>query len=231
MLTSYQPFKTLPVLLIAFVIILGSIQLVTTKAYLSFEYSKSDFPGDFWGFDQTQRLAHAADNLQFITQNLPAANLIGQKHNDIPLYSSQEIKYLQNVQKVYQITWRIWQIALILVVLISFTLIFRKENRADMAFILQQSGSFTTGLVFIVAMLSLVAWQIWLVFFHQVFFAFGWWTFDISTTLLRLFPQKFWYDTTLTVSSISLIVGILVYCIGSHVSISNNGQTNRSEPA
>jgi hypothetical protein len=77
-----QISKVLLTLLIPLVIVLGVVRLVATDPYLAFEYGKSDFPEDPFGFDRTQRLTHAADNLQFVTKDQPIADLARQKHND-----------------------------------------------------------------------------------------------------------------------------------------------------
>jgi uncharacterized membrane protein len=55
------------------------------------------------------------------------------------------------------------------------------------------------------------------VIFHQLFFQPGSWTFDFSNTLIRLFPEKFWYDAVLTISSLSVIIGFLLFWSGSQL--------------
>jgi integral membrane protein (TIGR01906 family) len=229
--TSAQLLKNLMVLLIPLVIVLGSVRLVATEAYLSFEYGRTDFSEDPFGFDHTQRLAFASANLQFVTQNQSLADLAGQSQNGIPLYTIQELKHMQDVQNIYQAAWRIWQFALILTVFSGLALAWRKEDRASIVVALQKGGLFTVGLVFVVGLVAIVAWQAWFIIFHQIFFAAGNWTFDFSATLIRLFPEKFWFDVALTVSTLSLIVGILVYWIGSRLLIINSGQPGRNEPA
>ncbi len=208
-------FKLFLILLIPLLIILGSVRMLATEPYLVFEYSKTDFPEDPFGFDRAQRLTHAAANLQFVTQDNTLTNLSGQNKNGILLYNSRELKYMKDVQNVYQATWRVWQIALILAVLIGLALAWSKEGRLGLASALRSGGALTVGLVAVVGLGAIVAWQFWLVVFHQVFFSAGSWTFDFSDTLIRLYPEKFWYDAVLTISSLSLILGSLVHWAGS----------------
>ena len=208
-------FKLFLILLIPPVIILGSVRMLATEPYLVFEYSKTDFPDDPFGFDRAQRLAHVAVNLQFVTQDKPLTNLSGQNKNGILLYNSRELKYMKDVQNVYQATWLVWQIALILADLLGLALAWSKEGRPGFASALRSGGALTVGLVAVVGLGAIVAWQVWFVVFHQVFFSAGIWTFDFSDTLTRLFPEKFWYDAVLTISSLSLIAGSLVHWAGS----------------
>ena len=136
--------------------------------------------------------------------------LSGQNKNGFLLYNSRELKHMQDMQNVYQATWRVWQIALILAALLGLALAWSKEGRLGLASALRSGGALTVGLVVVVGLGVIVVWQVWVVVLHQVFFSAGSWTFDFSDTLIRLFPEKFWYDAVLTLSSLSLIAGSLV---------------------
>jgi integral membrane protein (TIGR01906 family) len=217
-----QVLRVFLTLLIPIVIVLGIVRLVATEAYLAFEYNKTDFPGDPFGFDRAQRLAYAAANFRFMTQNQSITDLAGQKQNGVPLYNARELKHMQDVQDVYQTAWRVWQFALVLAMLSGLTLSWRKENRPIFASALRMGGILTVGMVVVIGLAAIAAWQAWFVVFHQVFFTAGSWTFDLSATVIRLFPEKFWYDTALTISNISPLVGFLVYLVGSHLFKSDN---------
>ena len=216
--------KLLPQILEAFlilslplVIILGVVRLVAIEPYLAFEYAKPDFPEDPLGFAREERLDHAAVNLQFVTHNLPLTKLIEQNHNGVPLYNARELKHMQDVQNVYQAAWQVWQVALALAVISGLALAWRKESRSAFASAIRSGGALTVGIVVVTGLAAIVAWQGWLVIFHQLFFAAGSWTFNYSDILIRLFPEKFWYDTTLTITNLSPFAGILVYWIGSRL--------------
>jgi len=185
-----QILRVLLVLLIPLVIVLGVVRLVAIEPYLAFEYNKTDFPADPFGFARDQRLDHATANLQFVTQNQPLVDLTEQEHNNAPLYNARELKRMQDVQNIYQTAWRGWQVALFLAVLSGLALAWRKESRPALASAIQSGGAFTVGLVVVAGLAAIAAWQTWFVAFHQVFFAAGNWTFDITDTLIRLFPEK-----------------------------------------
>jgi integral membrane protein (TIGR01906 family) len=223
-----QILKIFLTLLVPLVIVLGVVRLVAIEPYLAFEYSKPDFPKDPFGFARDQRLDHAAANLQFVTQNQPLANLAEQDHNGNPLYNARELKHMQDVQNVYQVAWRVWQIALALAVFIGLVLAWRKENRPAFASAIRSGGALTVGIVVVIGLAAIVAWQGWFVIFHQMFFAAGSWTFNYSDTLIRLFPEKFWYDTALTITNLSPFIGFLVFWIGSRLLKNYNQGTGSS---
>jgi len=102
-----QILRVLLVLLIPLVIVLGIVRLVAIQPYLAFEYNKTDFPVDPFGFARDQRLDHAAANLQFVTRNLPLVDLTEQEHNSAPLYNARELSHMQDVQNIYQTAWRV----------------------------------------------------------------------------------------------------------------------------
>ena len=48
----------------------------------------------------------------------------------------------------------------------------------------------------------------------RLFFAPGTWTFNASDALIRLVPEKFWFDTALSPAGLSLVGGMVVALIG-----------------
>jgi len=210
----YHLLRILFILLVPLVIVLGSIRLLATNPYLAFEYRKVDFPADTFGFDRTQRLAYASANIQFVTGNRPLQDLAGQNLGGAALYNNRELKHMQDVQSVYQAVWRAWKIAVFLLFLSGLLLAWRKANRSSLASAIKAGGLLTAGLVVAIGLAAVLAWQSWFTTFHQVFFAPGSWTFDFSDTLIRLFPEKFWFDIALTISALSLSAGLLLAVAG-----------------
>ena len=223
---TVQTQRFLIIILIPIVIIVGVVRLVATESFLSFEYSKSDFPEDPFGFDRSQRLAHASDNFKYVVEQQSVDALVKQKHEETQLYNLREIEHMQDVQNIYQTAWRTWQAALILAAFSVLLLTWHKSNHAIVASAVRAGGALTVGMVAAVGLIAIIAWQVWFVIFHQLFFQPGSWTFDFSNTLIRLFPEKFWYDAVLTISSLSVIAGFLVYWSGSR--LLKNGLSKRN---
>ena len=206
--------KVLLLLLLPLLLVIGSVQLLVTDPYLAFEYGKANFPPDPFGFDRAQRLAFASANFRYVREAQPLQALADQRLGDAPLYNERELKHMQDVQNVYQAVSLMWKIAAVLIVLAGLALAWRAETRPALAAALKSGGLFTTALVGIVGLLAVIAWRVWFVAFHQVFFAPGTWMFDYSDTLIRLFPEKFWFDAALTISGLSLLGGLLLALIG-----------------
>jgi integral membrane protein (TIGR01906 family) len=206
--------QSLIVLLMPLVLILSSIQFLSTDAYLAYEYAKPDFPVDSYGFRPDERFTHARDNLEYVRAGQPLEALSAQTHRNSPLYNIREISHMQDVQAVFRAARLGWLASLALAILAGAILVFDPYTRYRLARALVLGGGMTALLVFTVGFLAVIAWQAWFQLFHQAFFAAGTWTFAASDTLIRLFPEKFWFDAALTVTGISLAAGGLLYLIG-----------------
>jgi integral membrane protein (TIGR01906 family) len=207
-------FKTLLVLFIPVILVIGSIRLLVTDGYLAFEYCKTSFPADPYGFDKDKRLAYANANFRYVRENQPLEVLADQKSGEAALYNPRELKHMQDVQDVYQSAWRAWQLALGLSVLAGLVLIWRAETRLALVTALKWGGLLSAGLIVVIGSLAVLTWRLWFVAFHQLFFASGTWVFNTSDTLIRLFPEKFWFDAALTISGLTLGAGLVVTLIG-----------------
>lgn len=201
-------------LLIPVLLALGSVRLLVTDRYLAFEYGKTSFPADPFGFDQSQRLEYASTNFRYVRENQPVEVLASQQLGAQPLYNARELNHMQDVQSVYQVAMWVWRSALVLSLLAVLALVWQAESRPALFAALRAGGLLAVGLISAVGALAIIAWRVWFVAFHQVFFAPGTWTFTASDTLIRLFPEKFWFDAALTISGLSLAGGLLLALVG-----------------
>jgi integral membrane protein (TIGR01906 family) len=206
--------QSLIIVLLPVLLLIGSVRLLTTDGYLSFEYGKASFPEDPFGFDRSQRLAYAGVNFRYVREDQPIDALAGLRLGDQPIYNARELKHMQDVQKTYQMTTRIWHFALGITLLAGLALVWEVETRPALLAALHAGGLLASGLIAVIGVLALIAWRAWFVGFHQVFFTPGSWSFNSSDTLIRLFPEKFWFDAALTISSLSLAGGLLLVLAG-----------------
>lgn len=200
--------KSLFVLLFPIVLILSSARLLATDAYLAFEYGKASFPPDSYGFTPQQRFDLASTNIHYVRAHLPDDALSSQTLDEKPVYSQREASHMVDVQAAFQFVMSLWQASLILVILIGSILSHRGERWA-LASAIQSGGILTIGLILAIALLAVLAWQVWFDAFHLLFFEPGSWLFAYSDTLIRLFPLPFWVDATFTITALSVVGGLL----------------------
>lgn len=204
--------KTLLILLIPIILILGSARLLATDAYLAFEYDKASFPSDSYGFTPQQRFILASTNIHYVRAHLPNDELSKQTLNGVSVYNEREVTHMADVKAVFQVVLRVWQVAFILLLLIGIVF-WQNGERKALASALQSGGLLTSGIILTIALLAVFAWQTWFDLFHRFLFVPGSWLFSYSDTLIRLFPVKFWFDATLTISLLSFVGGVLIALI------------------
>jgi integral membrane protein (TIGR01906 family) len=206
--------KSVIILLAPVLLVLGSVRLLVTDSYLAYEYAKSSFPADPFGFEQSQRLEYASSNFRYVREKLPIEYLAELPLGSGSMYNSRELKHMQDVQNVYHAAWLAWQVSLVLFMMAVLLQLRKKGNRAGLGNALAAGGGLTAALLSLIGLLAVIAWRAWFVAFHQIFFAAGTWTFEHSDTLIRLFPEQFWYDAALTITGISLAGGLLLVMVG-----------------
>ena len=210
---SMRILKTLLVLVIPIILILGSGRLLATDAYLAFEYGKDSFPRDSYGFSPGQRFILASTNIHYVRAHLPNNELSKQTLNSVPVYSEREVTHMADVKEIFQVVLRVWQVAFILFLLLGI-MFWQNGQRKAFASAVQSGGLLTSGLILTIALLAVFAWQTWFDLFHRFLFVPGSWLFSYSDSLIRLFPVKFWLDATLTISLLGFVGGLLLVLIG-----------------
>jgi integral membrane protein (TIGR01906 family) len=182
-------------------------------SYPEFEYGR--IAPDTFGFSDEERLALAEATLDYMQRPEPAEEVIYLLEDlrlpgtDQPLYNPAEIGHMidvKNVADVFQTV--LWFLGLIVVAGLIY-LFFRPVTRPLAATALFQGGLLTIFLVLGIMLFMLAAWSLAFTVFHNLFFAEGTWTFAYSDSLIRLFPEQFWFDFGILWTSLILIGGAL----------------------
>lgn len=211
----HTTLKTLLILLIPILLVLGSVLLLTNDFYLAYEYGKESFPPDTYGFTPQQRFIMASTNIHYVRAHLPDNELTKQTLNGARVYNEREVSHMADVQAVFQSVLRLWQLAFVLFVSLGFVL--WKHNQLITFWSgVQWGGILAAGVILTIALPAFFAWQTWFKLFHRLFFLPGSWLFSYQDTLIRLFPMQFWVDATLTISLLSFAGGLLLALIGWH---------------
>lgn len=207
--------KSLLIFLIPIIVVLGSVSLVATEAYLTYEYGRLNFPADAYRLTPQQRFIMASTNVHYVRAHLPDNELAKQTLNGVPVYNEREVSHMVDVRDVFQFILRVWLLAFILFGTMGI-LLWRNGQRMVFFSGVQWGGILTAGLILTIALLAPFAWQTWFELFHRLFFLPGSWLFSYQDTLIRLFPMQFWFDATLTISFLSFTIGALMALLGRH---------------
>jgi integral membrane protein (TIGR01906 family) len=181
-------------------LVLTGVQLLLTDAYLHFEYHKPDFPADPYGFTLEERLTYAPLAVEYLRNSSGIEFLADLTFPDGSLqYNSRELQHMADVKQVVRAAV-IFHYALSIVLLAVVLWLYFNLTTRNMLHNALATGSMLTLLIIAVLVgLSLLSWDVFFTAFHQVFFEAGTWQFAYSDTLIRLFPERFWFDAALTI--------------------------------
>jgi integral membrane protein (TIGR01906 family) len=209
--------KTLQLIILVLlpvVTVVGIVRVLTTDAYLAYEYGKASFPADVFALPTGSRLALASSNFAYVRLGLPIGALASQSIGVEPVYNERELAHMLDVQRVYRTATSTagWSLGLIL--LAGFVLGLSAETRPALARAVRAGGLWTAALAGAVGLFAGVAWSLWFGTFHVAFFRPGTWTFPFSDMLVRLFPEQFWVDTTAALLALTIVSGLLIAFAG-----------------
>ncbi len=208
-----KTLQLLLILVISILIVTAAVRLLATDQWLVYEYNRLGFPSDPFGFSNQQRFIFASTNVHYVRGHLPDNELSKQTLNGVPLYNPREVSHMADVQAVFEWVLGVGKVAFILLMLVGWILWQHGEQRV-IARAIQSGGIITSGSILFLALTAVFAWQSWFETFHLFFFKPGSWLFSYTDTLIRLFPETFWFDATLTLSIVSLLAGLALAFIG-----------------
>ncbi len=188
-------------------LVLIAVRLVMTPAFLYFEYTRPGFPEDFYGLTREERLSYAPYAIEYLMNGADISFLDDLEFpNGDELFNSRELRHMRDVKVVTQYTFLFATIAGILALVAAYILWKRRKLRQALF-----SGSLLTlGIIAAIIIVAVFNWEFFFVGFHSIFFESDTWYFAYSDTLIRLFPEQFWFDSALLVGGLSTFVALIV---------------------
>lgn len=195
-------------ILVPVILILTSVRLLITPAFVNLEYRTPNFPSDTYGFTQEDRLYWSQIALDYLLNDEGIAFLENLQFEDgSQVYNARELKHMVDVKNVLQAALIVWYASLISIFLLGIWAIWGGW-RDEFTRGLSRGGWITVVLIAVILVGVLIAFSVFFVFFHQVFFDSGTWVFRFSDTLIRLFPERFWRDTFIAIGMLSIAGGL-----------------------
>lgn len=195
-----------PILLILF-----SARLVMNPIFLELEYRRSGFPDDPYGFTQDERLHYATYAINYLFNDADISYLANLTFPDgFRLYTDRELDHMADVKVVTRRAFQLLAVGSGFTILLGLGIWFTRDKRPVFLQGLFLGSAFTLVLIGCVAVAAIIAWDSFFTTFHELFFESGTWRFAYSDTLIRLFPQQFWFDTALTVGILTAIWAFII---------------------
>ncbi len=202
------PLRLYLALAFPFLVVMLFVRLVMSPLFPQFEYSRPGFPPDYYGFTVQDRLTYSPYPIQYLLNGADISFLGDLRFPDgANMYNTRELHHMRDVKVVTQYAFAAAVIGGILALLIIYYL--WRSNRAALYSALLNGSRLTIGLILAIVIVAVTSWDTFFTTFHGLFFAGGTWQFEYSDTLIRLFPEQFWFDASLLIGGATLLVALV----------------------
>jgi integral membrane protein (TIGR01906 family) len=190
--------------------IMVNVRLVMSPAFLRFEYTRPNFPADFYGFTQEDRLRYAPYAINYLLNGEDIAYLGDLKFDDgASLFNTRELRHMRDVKTLTQAAYLVAVIIGVLASAAAYSL--WRHGRLYAA--LFRGALITLALIIAIVLGAILSWDVFFTGFHTLFFESDTWYFAYSDTLIRLFPEQFWFDAALLIGGLAVIEALVVIAI------------------
>ena len=197
----------------------GVIRAVIAWDYPAWEYGR--IAPDAYGWTPEERLELAQATLAYMQRPEPAEQVIYllealrlPEDPSQPLYNEREIEHMLDVKHLTDgIRDIFWPTAVLVLAGLAF-LWATPGGQVYGRLAIYRGGLATVGVLTAIALFIVIGWSVFFVFFHELLFPPGTWTFYYTDSLIRLFPEQFWFDMGLILSLTPLALGGLLTAVG-----------------
>lgn len=196
-------------------LLLSGVWLVMTETFLRIEYTRPGFPADPYGFSTEDRLHYGPYGVRYLRNDAGIEYLAALEQNGAPIFRAKELAHMADVKRLTRAAWQFYWALSVGLGGAVWALARRPQTRAALRQALRDGAALTFGLVLSVVTASVMAWDMFFEAFHRVFFAGDSWLFYTSDTLIRLYPEQFWFDAALFIGGFTLagagLIGVGVW--------------------
>ncbi|MCY0904948.1 TIGR01906 family membrane protein [Arthrobacter sp. H14-L1] len=188
-----------------FVLLVLAIRLITTPLFLWAEYYRPGFPADSFGFSTDDRMTYGSYVVDYLL-NFSGPRFLGDlvKPGGRALFNAGEVSHMADVKSVISMAFVVG--AVLAVVMVIGIIYLMRRSTGGVRRGLFAGSIVTLVLVIGLAVLAFMGWETFFADFHKIFFKNGTWTFYLDDSLIRLFPEQFWTDS-------SLLIGVVVFFV------------------
>lgn len=193
-------------------VILGNALIVLLIPWFAhFQYALPGFPDDPFGLSGGDRSALGATGIRSIWPVGPGAELLADARlpDGSAAFGPVEIRHMDDVRGLVQACFVLWLISLAAGGGAALRLL--KTGRAELVGRgLRLGATVTIGVMALIGVAMLVAFEPVFDGFHEIFFEPGTWQFGDDETLRRLYPDVFWGIASGLLAALALAQALLL---------------------
>ena len=232
MKTSMRHFHALiglfVTLALPFMLLMASLRLLLSPAFLRMEYTRAGFPADSYGFTTGDRLEYGMYALDYLfsadgIESLAARRLPGElcwpltlSPAGCPLFNDNELRHLEDVKAILAPGFAAALLCLVFILICLVAGLLpacagecRHRLFQAMRAGLRRGATLAIAAILCLALVALAGWDRAFDSFHELFFAAGTWRFPFSDSLIRLYPEQLFMDAAIVIAGLTLAGALL----------------------
>lgn len=193
--------------LLPLVIVGNSLILLLVPWQADLQYALPGFPDPPPGLSPGERSGLARDGIVSIWPIGPGDRLLGEARLDsgAPAFGPDEIAHMADVRRVVTAALVVWLLAYI-----ALVTLLRGRDPAESTRSLKIGAWSTVAAFALVGLGSALSFDAFFTSFHEVLFEDGTWTFPLDSTLIGLYPERFWVTATAGLVLLSMIQALMI---------------------
>lgn len=196
------------------IVVVNGFRLVATGPFVRGEYAARTLPADV-GLSLDQRRELALLGLESIRPRSRGGALLEEARlpDGTPAFNGRELAHMHDVRVVFRRALRV-QTALAAILLGLAIALWRTRYRTLVPAGLAGGGAATVIGATVMVPFVLLGFDGVFVRFHELFFEGDSWRFAARDTLLRVYPERFWEDTSVVIAALVVIQAALCALVG-----------------
>lgn len=219
LIKSFSIFQSLIVTILIPILIVTSVSAFVINFPLLYSYGFERYEiSDYTGIDQAE-LKSAGKQIRDYFNNDDEWITIQVTRNNIfspNLFNNKEILHMKDVKQLINLVYFSQKISIVLLVLAIFCCVFFETNNRlkNLLYSVSRGGILTLLIFGALAIASLVGFDKLFIYFHQISFNNDLWILDPRTDyLIAMFPQGFFFDTTMIIGFLIIFFAVLFWSI------------------
>lgn len=202
---SLNVLKLLLIISIPVFLFLLNLYFLVTKEFVTLLYNTIP---ESYRFTKDERILYSGLIIDYLKFNADISTIENLEDDNTKIFTQKEITHLKDVRLLLLNALKTHLLSAVGIVSSTFIL---KRERIPIRKYFMVGGLITILVIFIVNLFTLLDFNLLFIYFHQVFFIEGSYTFLQSDTLIQLFPLEFWINSTfifitLTVFKVVMLV-------------------------
>ena len=196
------------------ILAVNGIRVVTHDRYVEAVYDHGGIPADRYGMRDTERTRLALTGLRAIEpSNASGIDVLraARFRDGAAAFDGRELRHMDDVRTLLARAYDLQLLLAVAIGVLAIGLGLLPGTRTVVPAALARGAVLTVALAVVVGIVAAVRYDAFETTFHGLFFAPGTWRFEETETLRRLYPDRFWLVTAITVGALAVVQALVVF--------------------